>query len=55
MKQWIVKAEVNMDASHVETIVVYANTERKARIIAKEKLKKDFFAVNILSIKECAI
>ena len=33
----------------------WANPYQKERIIAKEKLKEDFFAVNILSIKECAI
>jgi len=52
MKQWIINAEVDWDASHIETITVNANTERKARIIASEKLKKKFFAVSILSVSE---
>lgn len=52
MKQWEIKAEVNMNASHIEIITINANTERKARIIANEKLKKNYFAVNIISVKE---
>ena len=51
MKQWEIKAEANMNASHIETVIINANTERKARIIADKKLKKNYFAVNIISIK----
>lgn len=49
MKTWEVTAELNMDASHYETIVVKANTERKARIFAEEAFKKNgaFFVTNM--------
>ena len=33
MKTWEVNAELNMNASNRKTIIVKANTERKARII----------------------
>ena len=36
MKTWEVNAELNMDASNRKTIVVKANTERKARIIGEK-------------------
>ena len=53
MKYWQAIVEVNMDASHWETIEVKANTERKARKLVEEKAKKmGFFFVNIVSIKE---
>ena len=52
MKKWKVAAEVDMDASKIVTIEVSANSERKARIIATEKLKQDHFFVNIISIKQ---
>lgn len=49
MKTWEVTAELNMDASHYETVVVKANTERKARIFAEEAFKKNgaFFVTNM--------
>ena len=55
MKTWKVTAELNMDASHYESIIVNANTERKARIIGEEKFKSrpDVFFVTNLSVSEC--
>lgn len=55
IKQWEVTAEINMDASRYKTVIVKANTERKARQFAVEKLKADgvFFVTNI-SIKQIA-
>lgn len=49
MKTWKVTAELNMNASHYETVVVKANTERKARIFAEEAFKKNgaFFITNM--------
>lgn len=40
MKIWEVSFEVFWDASHIENVVVKANTERKAIIFAKEKVEK---------------
>ena len=53
MKTWKVTAEVNMDASHYDSIIVKANTERKARIFGEEALKKKgyFFLTNV-EVKE---
>ena len=38
-----------MDASRYKTVEIKANTERKARILAEEKLKKDgaFYVTNM--------
>lgn len=49
IKRWKVTAEVNMDASTYRTVIVKANTERKARIFGVKKLKSDgvFFVTNI--------
>ena len=49
MKKWRVTAEINMDASRYKTVEVKANTERKAKIFAEEKLKKEgaFFVTNM--------
>ena len=49
MKKWKAIAELNMNASHYETVFVKANTERKARIFAEEQFKKNgaFFATNM--------
>lgn len=53
IKTWEVRAEVNMDASHYETITVKANTMRKARIFAQEKFKNlGYFFVTNMSIME---
>lgn len=53
MKKWKVTAELNMDASHYETVIVKANTERKARIFAEKIFKKNgaFFVTN-MTIKQ---
>ena len=55
IKTWEVTAEINMDASRYKTVTVKANTKRKARRFAVEKLKADgaFFVTNI-SIKQIA-
>lgn len=50
MKNWIVTAEINMDASKYVSVNVKANTERKAIIIGKEKIKKDYGAFFITNI-----
>lgn len=49
IKRWKATAEINMDASRYKTVEVRANTERKARILAEEKLKKDgaFYVTNM--------
>lgn len=49
-------AEINMDASRYKTVEVKANTERKARILAEEKLKKDgAFYVTNMRIEEITV
>ena len=52
IKTWEVTAEVNMDASKHVSIIVSANSERKAKIIAEEKLKKEYFFVIIIKIRQ---
>ena len=54
MKTWEVTAELNMDASHYESIIVKANTERKARIIGEDAFnsRPDVFFITNLSVKE---
>ena len=53
MKRWKATVQVNLDASHWETIEVEANTERKARKFVEDTAKKmGFFFVQIISIKE---
>lgn len=49
IRKWKAIAEINMDASRYKTVEVKANTERKARILAEEKLKKDgaFYVTNM--------
>ena len=55
MKNWLIKAELFWDASRIETITVRANTERKAKIFAKESFKKKYLNVgnmiNIIEVK----
>ena len=41
IKTWKVTAECNMDAADYRSVVVKANTERKAQILAEEKLKQN--------------
>lgn len=53
IKKWLVKCQINMDASTEENLIVKANTERKARVKAEDLCyKKGFFHVQILSCKE---
>lgn len=53
MKSWIITAELNMDASHYETIIIKANTKEKALKLAEEKFKKlGAFSIMIISIKK---
>ena len=49
MKKWKVTAEINMCANRYETVIVKANTERKARIFAEKEFKKNgaFFVTNM--------
>lgn len=48
IKRWRVTAEINLDASKHKTVEVSANTERKARVLGEEKIKKEgaFFVTN---------
>jgi hypothetical protein len=41
MKKYEVKFEVFWDATDIRTVIVNANTERKAIIFATEKIKKE--------------
>lgn len=54
MKRWKVRAEINMDASNYKEVEIKANSERKARIIGEETLKKKFkaFHVTNLTVKQ---
>lgn len=54
MKRWKVRAEINMDASNYKEVEVKANSERKARIIGEETIKKKFkaFHVTNLTVKQ---
>ncbi len=56
MKTWKVNAELNMDASNRKTIIVKANTERKARIIGEKQFIKDgaswVWDIRVKEIKE---
>ena len=49
IKRWRVTAEINMDASRYTTVEVKANTERKAKFLAEEKMKRDgaFYVTNM--------
>lgn len=49
IKRWRATAEINMDASRYKTVEVKANTERKAKILAEEKMKRDgaFYVTNM--------
>jgi len=52
IKKFEVTAELFMSADRVVTLVVEANTERKAEIFAKDELKKKFNTdmVRVLSV-----
>ena len=45
IKKWLVRAEVNMDAGRYTSVVVEANTARKALIFGKKKLLENHFYV----------
>lgn len=49
MKKWKVTAELNMNAQNYQTIIVKANTERKAKIFAEEIFEKNgaFYITNV--------
>lgn len=52
VKTYKITFEANMDASHIETFVVKANTERKAIILAKTKaLNKGVRFTKLISVK----
>ena len=52
IKTFKVSAELFMSADRVVTLVVYANTERKAKIFAKDELMKKYNTdmVRVISI-----
>ena len=53
VKSWCVRCQVNLCAEKKVKVIVKANTERKARIFATDKLKKDgYFFVKVLSCEE---
>ena len=56
MKNYLVKAELFWDASHIETFGVRCNTTRKAEVLAKKQIWAKYpdigFMINILSIEE---
>ena len=45
IKTWKISAQVDMDANRHDSVVVKANTERKARIKGEEELKKTHFYI----------
>ena len=51
IKKWEVSAEIGMNANNIKTVIVKANTKRKALIIGEKKLKEFGFVWNI-SAKE---
>lgn len=53
IKKWLAKAEVNMNASHYESVFIEANTERKALRFAETYFKNmGFFHVENLTVEE---
>lgn len=53
IKSWCVICEVNMDASHEIKMIVKANTQRKAKIFATNRLYKEgYFFVKLVSCEE---
>lgn len=49
IKKWKVTAELNMNAQHYETVIVKANTERKALIFAENEFMRQgaFYVTNM--------
>ena len=56
MKNYLVKAELFWDASHIETFGVRCTAARKAEILAKKQIWAKYpnigLMINILSIEE---
>lgn len=56
MKDWLVTAKLFIYASHIDSVVVRCNTERKAKIFAAEKFRKAYPSVGdmitILKVEE---
>lgn len=53
IKSWWVVCEVNMDASHEIKTIVKANTQRKAKSLAIDRLYKEgSFFVKLVSCEE---
>jgi len=56
IKRWKVTAEIYWSANREETVIVKANTQRKAVQFAKEKIKKKYpdigDMINIRDVKE---
>ena len=52
IKEWKVSAEVDMDASRYDSVIVKANTERKARIKGEEILKKYHFYITNVKVEQ---
>ena len=52
IKKWKVSAEVDMDASKHDSVMVKANTERKARIKGEEELKKTHFYICDVKVEQ---
>ena len=49
IKRWRITAEVNMDASRYDSVVVEANSARKALIFGENKLLESYFYVTNMS------
>lgn len=52
IKKWKLIYEVNMDASREDSIIVEANTSRKAIIFGKKAMEKKYFYVSLKSIEQ---
>ena len=52
IKTWKVSAQVNMDASRYDSVIVKANTERKARIKGEAILMKYYFYICDVKVKQ---
>lgn len=56
IKKWKITAQVDMDASRHDSVIVEANTERKARIKSVEALKaKGHFFVCDLKVEQLEV
>lgn len=50
-KKWKCTAEVDRCADRIETVFVETNTEKKARKLAENMLRKNHFAVTIFDVE----